>query len=281
MRITVASGKGGTGKTTVATSLALAIGQGVFLDADVEEPDAHIFLKPKFEKEHPISILVPRVDYTKCDFCGECQKACAYNAIAVVPGKVMIFDEVCKGCGTCKLACPQQAIYEVPRQIGIVNEGKSNEIKFFEGKLAVGEATTTYLIRELKKFAEGAELVIIDAPPGTSCPMLEAAKNADFVLLVAEPTPFGIYDLKLSIQALKAMGAKMGLVINKFGLGDTTVEQIAADERVPIFMKIPFKRKLAMAYSKGVPLVEAEPEYEPQFIEMFQKIKELVEEGER
>lgn len=277
MKIAVASGKGGTGKTTVATAVALTLKKGVFLDADVEEPDAHIFLKPELKETHSVPIMIPRVDYSKCDFCGECAKACAYNAIAVVTGKVLIFDEVCKGCGTCTIACPQRAIYEIPREIGVINEGTANDgaIHFFEGKLNIGESATTYLIRELKKFADTNEDVVIDAPPGTSCPMLEATKNVDFVILVAEPTPFGVYDLNLSLQALKDTGIKMGIVVNKYGIGNDDVFRLAEKHDVPVLMKIPFNRELAAAYSMGTPLTEAKPEIIPEIEAMIERIKSI------
>ncbi len=277
MKIAVASGKGGTGKTTVSTAIALTIGESVFLDADVEEPDAHIFLKPKIERTHSVPIMIPRVDYSKCDFCGECAKACAYNAIAVVPGKVLIFDEVCKGCGTCTIACPQRAIYEVPREIGVINEGwVDGKIHFFEGKLNIGESATTYLIRELKKFAKTDQDVVIDAPPGTSCPMLEATKFVDFVILVAEPTPFGVYDLNLSIQALKDTGLKLGIVVNKYGIGNDDVFKLAEKYGIPVLMKIPFDRELAAAYSKGVPLPVAKPEIKSELKRMVDEIRNMV-----
>ncbi len=272
MKIAVASGKGGTGKTTVSTAIALAMEQVVFLDADVEEPDAHIFLKPDFSASHKVPIMIPRVDYSKCDFCGECAKACAYNAIAVVKGKVLIFDEVCKGCGTCTIACPQRAIYEVPREIGVINEGsaQNGRIHFYEGKLNIGESATTYLIRELKKFADTDVDVVIDAPPGTSCPMLEATKGVDFVILVAEPTPFGVYDLNLSIKALRDTQSQLGIVVNKYGIGNDDVFKLAEKYDIPVLFKIPFDRELAAAYSMGIPLTEARPE-------MIGEIKSVLE----
>ncbi len=277
MKIAVASGKGGTGKTTVSTAIALTMPQAVFLDADVEEPDAHIFLKPEIKKTHSVPIMIPRIDYSKCDFCGECAKACAYNAIAVVPGKVLVFDEVCKGCGTCTIACPQRAIYEVPREIGVINEGfaADGRIHFYEGKLNIGESATTHLIRQLKKFAETDGDVVIDAPPGTSCPMLEATKFVDFVILVAEPTPFGIYDLNLSIQALRDTDLKLGIVVNKYGIGNDDVFALAEKYDIPILMKIPFDRELASAYSKGIPLTEARPEMKAEIEAMLDRIREL------
>jgi len=278
MKIAVASGKGGTGKTFVSTSLALSIDDELtFLDLDVEEPNAHIFIKPEFEEESDVGIPVPRVDYDKCDFCGVCQEVCAYNAIFAFPNtkKVVVFDELCKGCGACVVLCPQKALYEVPRPVGSMRKGKNGRIRFFDGKLNIGEINTTYMITYIKKQIEGEENIIIDSPPGTSCPMIQAVKDSDFVVLVTEPTPFGLFDLNLAYQVVKKMEIPAGIVINRYGIGDDRVEKFAEENHVPILMKIPFSREIAKHYSEGVSIVEVDDEWREKFRKMYRDIQNL------
>ena len=278
MKIAVASGKGGTGKTFVSTSLALSIDDELtFLDLDVEEPNAHIFIKPEFEEESDVGIPVPRVDYDKCDFCGVCQEVCAYNAIFAFPNtkKVVVFDELCKGCGACVVLCPQKALYEVPRPVGSMRKGKNGRIRFFDGKLNIGEINTTYMITYIKKQVEGEENIIIDSPPGTSCPMIQAVKDSDFVVLVTEPTPFGLFDLNLAYQVVKKMEIPAGIVINRYGIGDDRVEKFAEENHVPILMKIPFSREIAKHYSEGVSIVEVDDEWREKFRKMYRDIQNL------
>ena len=278
MKIAVASGKGGTGKTFVSTSLALSIDDELtFLDLDVEEPNAHIFIKPEFEEESDVGIPVPRVDYDKCDFCGVCQEVCAYNAIFAFPNtkKVVVFDELCKGCGACVVLCPQKALYEVPRPVGSMRKGKNGRIRFFDGKLNIGEINTTYMITYIKKQIEGEENIIIDSPPGTSCPMIQAVKDSDFVVLVTEPTPFGLFDLNLAYQVVKKMEIPAGIVINRYGIGDDRVEKFAEENNVPILMKIPFSREIARYYSEGVSIVEVDDEWREKFRKMYRDIQNL------
>ena len=278
MKIAVASGKGGTGKTFVSTSLALSIDHELtFLDLDVEEPNAHIFIKPEFEEESDVGIPVPRVDYDKCDFCGVCQEVCAYNAIFAFPNtkKVVVFDELCKGCGACVVLCPQKALYEVPRPVGSMRKGKNGRIRFFDGKLNIGEINTTYMITYIKKQIEGEENIIIDSPPGTSCPMIQAVKDSDFVVLVTEPTPFGLFDLNLAYQVVKKMEIPAGIVINRYGIGDDRVEKFAEENNVPILMKIPFSREIAKHYSKGISIVEVDNGWREKFRKMYRDIQNL------
>ena len=278
MKIAVASGKGGTGKTFVSTSLALSIDDELtFLDLDVEEPNAHIFIKPEFEEESDVGIPVPRVDYDKCDFCGVCQEVCAYNAIFAFPNtkKVVVFDELCKGCGACVVLCPQKALYEVPRPVGSMRKGKNGRIRFFDGKLNIGEINTTYMITYIKKQVEDEENIIIDSPPGTSCPMIQAVKDSDFVVLVTEPTPFGLFDLNLAYQVVKKMEIPAGIVINRYGIGDDRVEKFAEENHVPILMKIPFSREIARYYSEGVSIVEVDDEWREKFRKMYRDIQNL------
>ncbi len=280
MKISVASGKGGTGKTFVSTSLALSIDKELtFLDLDVEEPNAHIFIKPMFDEENDVGIPVPRVDYDKCDFCGVCQEVCAYNAIFAFPNtkKVVVFDELCKGCGACVVLCPQKALYEVPRPVGKMRHGRNGKIEFFDGKLNIGEINTTYMITHIQKQVKNASLIIVDSPPGTSCPMIQAVKDSDFVILVTEPTPFGLFDLNLAYEVVKKMEIPSGIIINRYGIGDDRVEKFAEENNIPILLKIPFSREIARYYSEGVPIVHADESWKEKFKSVFDRVIELVE----
>jgi len=272
--ISVASGKGGTGKTTIAVSLALSLNNNVqFLDCDVEEPNAHIFLKPKITCTQSVNVLVPQVDEEKCTHCGKCAKVCSYNAIAVLKEKVLFFPELCHNCGGCSLLCPEKAIKEVPRQKGIVEKGEANSINFLHGKLTVGEAVSPPLIRAVKKVAHKNQTTIIDVPPGTSCPVIEAVKGSDFCILVTEPTPFGLNDLILAVEALRKLKIPFGVVINRADLGDKKVEEYCDEEKISILMQIPMDKEIAIAYSNGIPLVERKPEYKEKFRELYKEIE--------
>jgi MinD superfamily P-loop ATPase len=281
MIISIASGKGGTGKTTVATSLALSLkGNAQLLDCDVEEPNAHIFIKPVIKHSESVYISVPEVDETKCNFCGKCQKVCAYNAIAVIPqkdrsaaGKVLIFPELCHGCGSCSYFCPKDAIKEVDRQIGTVESGKKGDLEFVHGRLNIGEAMAPPVISAVKTRIDSSKTVILDAPPGTSCPVITSIKNTDFCILVTEPTPFGLYDLTLAVEVLRKLGIPFGVIINRSDLGDKKTEDFCEKENIPVLMKIPFKKEIAKAYSKGIPIVEAFPEYKKKFENILKEIK--------
>jgi len=218
MRIAVASGKGGTGKTTIAVNLAGLIAESsksiCYVDCDVEEPNGHLFLKPVIEKEWPAVMPIPDVDETACDGCGECKEICQYNAITVIADNVLIFPELCHGCGGCALVCPQKAITEIPRAVGSVMAGNSGKVRFLSGKLNVGEPLATTVIRTVKKAIKDETNILIDAPPGTSCPVVETINGSDFVLLVTEPTPFGFNDLKLAVETVRKLGLDFGVVIN-------------------------------------------------------------------
>jgi MinD superfamily P-loop ATPase len=301
MIIAVASGKGGTGKTTVATSLALAIagGQGptaladrsadptshqsepdnkaLFLDCDVEEPNAALFLKPTWTHRQEVGILIPEVDFDRCTYCGRCAEVCVWHAIAVVGHKVLVFPELCHGCGSCSLNCPEEAIYEVLHGMGSLEAGSAGPIAFGHGILNVGEAMAVPIIRQLKaahRSDPGHGVTILDASPGTSCPVVETMRGADFVLLVTEPTPFGLHDLRLTVQVARdELGLPVGVVVNRDGVGDAGVDDYCAAEGIPILMRIPLDRRIAEAISGGEALVEALPEYRPQFRELYAQIR--------
>jgi len=278
MILSVASGKGGTGKTTIAVNLALSLEKThdvQFLDCDVEEPNAHFFLKPHLATNRVVSIPIPEIVEEKCTYCGKCAEVCAYNAIAVLKDTVLVFPELCHGCGGCSLLCPEKAIKEKGQRIGIMEFGSSNSIQFIHGKLDIGQAMSPPLIREVKKNINSERLVIIDAPPGTSCPVIESVKGSDFTLLVTEPTPFGLNDLKLSAETLKEMNIPFGVVVNRAGVGDRGVENYCQKEAVPLLMTLPMDRDIAVAYSEGKSIIEVQPAYREKFLELFERIQEL------
>jgi len=277
MIISVASGKGGTGKTTVATNLAMSLGSKVqFLDCDVEEPNAHLFIHPEWEETKTITTPVPQVDETKCSLCGKCSEICQFKAIVVIGDTVLSFHELCHSCGGCMEVCPEKAITETGRELGIIERGYRNGIKFIHGKLRIGEAMSPPLIRKVRSLARPDQLTIIDAPPGTSCPVIASMEGADFVLLVTEPTPFGLHDLELALEAVKVLGIPCGLVINRSDIGDTQVKDYATRQSLPILMEIPFDRRIAEAYSRGELLVEVMPEWKERFLELYRRIEERV-----
>ena len=276
MIISVASGKGGTGKTTVATNLALSVGGNVqLLDCDVEQPNAHLFIQPVFDHIEKITAPVPEIDMDLCTFCGKCGEICQFNAIVVVGETVLPFKELCHSCGGCMAACPEGAIAETGRQLGVLQKAHHNGFDFIHGKLTVGEAMAPPLIKAVLSYRDPAKLTIVDAPPGTSCPVIETMKPADFVLLVTEPTPFGLNDLKLTVGAATILNIPCGLVINRSDVGDATIKAYAAKKNLPILMEIPFDRRIAEAYSRGDMIVEVMPEWKTNFLALNDKIKEL------
>lgn len=277
MVISIASGKGGTGKTTVATNLALSVGDGVqLLDCDVEAPNAHLFIRPVFEKTEIITTPVPVVDEKKCDHCGKCAEICQFKAIAVIGGTVLSFPELCHSCGGCTAVCPTGAITETGRELGIIRKGYSNGLELVHGELRVGEAMSPPLIHKVRDYSHPKKLTIIDAPPGTSCPVIAAVKDSHFVLLVTEPTPFGLHDLELAVSAVQLLGIPCGLVINRSDVGDDGVEAYAKRKNVPILMKIPFNRRIAEAYSRGKTIVEVLPGYKRKFLSLLKNIDERI-----
>jgi MinD superfamily P-loop ATPase len=275
MIISIASGKGGTGKTTVATNLAASLeGDVQLLDCDVEEPNAHLFIQPNIEVVETITIPVPEVDMAKCSLCGKCGEICQFKAIAVLRDIVLPFPELCHSCGGCVAVCPEKAISETGRELGIIERGRRDGLEFVHGRLRVGEAMSPPLIRKVREFTRPGALTIIDAPPGTSCPVIASMKGADFVLLVTEPTPFGLHDLKLAVGAVRILGIPCGLVINRADVGDDQVAVYARQEDIPVLMKIPFDRRIAEAYSRGEMLVEASPEWGQRFRDLYHRIEQ-------
>ncbi len=277
MKIAVASGKGGAGKTSVAVSLALAVGQCIFVDCDVEEPNASLFLNPQIKSRITATLPLPAVDEAKCDFCKKCSEACQFNAIMVLPQKLLIFDRLCHGCGTCVYVCPKKALYELEREIGYIEEGEAGNIHFISGRLNVGEAMPTPLIRQLKRRIPSAGVVIIDAPPGITCPVVESVKGCDFVIVVAESTPFGYHDFLLLEEFLKELGVAYGVVENKVGLSEKSrIKEYCEEKGIPFLMEIPYRFEFAQAYSKGIPLINTDEELFYAFRDLWDKLEEIV-----
>ncbi len=280
MIISVASGKGGTGKTLVAASLALSLKDShkvTLLDCDVEEPNAHVFLRPLLTGSEPVNIPVPKVAEDKCNCCGKCAEVCAYHAIAVLENNVLTFPQLCHGCGACSYLCPEEAISEEPREMGVVEWGHSNGICFIQGILNVGEAMAPPVIRKVKEHGNNGGVVIRDAPPGTSCPVVEAIKGSNFCLLVTEPTPFGLNDLVLAVETVRELEIPCGIVLNRAGLGDNKVEEYCRKEGIPVLLTIPLDTEIARLYSRGTTLVEGMPQWKGSFLELFERIREIVD----
>lgn len=278
MIISVASGKGGTGKTLVSTSLALSLkdrGEVQLLDCDVEEPNDYIFMRPTIIASEPVSIPVPKVDKENCSYCGQCAEVCAFNAIAVFPQHILLFPNLCHGCGACTYLCPQRVISEEGRETGVVEWGQADGVDFVQGRLDVGETMATPVIRKVKERVNNDGVVIIDVSPGTSCPMVEAVRGSDFCLLVTEPTPFGLNDLALAVETVKKLGLPCGVVINRAGVGNELIEDYCRQENVPIMLTIPLDTAIARLYSRGITLCEGIPQWKERFSALFSQIQEV------
>jgi MinD superfamily P-loop ATPase len=279
MKIAIASGKGGTGKTTIATNLVFTIAQTgkqvQYLDCDVEEPNGHIFLKPDIEKTEQVTVSVPEVDLTKCMGHGKCGQLCQYSAIVSLKEKVLTFEQLCHSCGGCMLVCPEKAITEKQKIIGFLDQGKSEDVSFVQGRLQIGDVRSPALIKYVKQKINGNEISIIDAPPGTSCPVIEAVKDTDFVLLVTEPTPFGLNDLILAVEMTRQLKLSFSIVINRSNLGYDKVHRYCRNEGIKIVMELPDDRRIAEVYSSGQMLVEALPEYKEHFAQLAKTIEVL------
>ena len=273
MRISIASGKGGTGKTTVSVNLARTMGIPVqLLDCDVEEPNAHLFLAGDKVKEEIVTIPVPQVDEALCNGCGECSKFCEYHAIVTFGTAPLIFPEMCHGCGGCTRVCPPKAITEVGRRIGVVETTVSENITLIGGRLDVGVAMAPPLIRAVKERLQNNLPAILDAPPGTSCPVIAAIRDTDMVLLVTEPTPFGLNDLALAVDMVRELKIPFGVIANRMGSGDDRVHIYCQREAIPLLLEIPDDRRIAEAYSRGILMVDALPEYQNLFQRLISKI---------
>ncbi|VEN74688.1 (4Fe-4S)-binding protein [Candidatus Desulfarcum epimagneticum] len=281
MIISVASGKGGTGKTTVATNLVFSLagelkGRVQILDCDVEEPNAHLFIKPRMEKTETVYAPVPEIDEDKCVFCGKCAEICRFNAIAMVGKTILSFPELCHSCGGCVEVCPEGAVSETGRELGILESGSRGKMAFVHGKLRVGEAMSPPLIKKVRSLTDPDAVSIIDAPPGTSCPVIAATRGSDFVLMATEPTPFGLHDLKLGVEAVRELDLPCGLVINRCDVGNDDVREYARKEGIPVLMEIPFDRDIARMYSRGEMAAEKAPLWREKFVALFEKIAGII-----
>ena len=278
MKIAVASGKGGTGKTTVAVSLALSLAAQEpvqLLDCDVEEPNAHLFLKPKFADSRSVDKLLPEIDPNACTLCGECVQVCEFNALALVGERVLRFDALCHGCGRCGLVCPAGAIGECSHQLGRVQSGTATGIQFAQGVLNVGETMATPIVHALTAEVDAARTNILDAPPGTGCPAIATLHASDLALLVTEPTPFGLHDLRAAVQLSRTLDLPIAVIINRADIGDARVATYCEAERIPILLTIPFDRSIAATYAVGTPLVHADPSWRERFLALASQLKEM------
>lgn len=275
MIISIASGKGGTGKTSVAVNMAVSIDNVQLLDCDVEEPNAHLLLHPKISHTEPIYVFVPVVNEKLCNHCGKCAEFCQYNAIFVSSEKVLVFPELCHSCGGCTLLCPEKAIAEEKHRIGTLKRGSVKDFELVYGELKVGEPMAVPIIKEVKRCIVKRKNVILDSPPGTSCPVVETVKGSDFCVLVTEPTPFGLHDLKITVQVLEDMAVPFGVVVNRAGIGDRKVYEYCREKSIPLLLEIPFQRKIAELYSRGIPFSTEMLEWKEKFQTLFDEIRKL------
>jgi MinD superfamily P-loop ATPase len=276
MIVSIASGKGGTGKTTVAVNLALSLKNVQLLDCDVEEPNVHLLLKPKINKVKPVYVTIPRINEELCNHCGKCAEFCEYNVLFVSPQKVLIFPELCHSCGGCVIVCPTRAIVEEKRQIGTIKMGVAGDTELVYGELGVSEPMPGPIIKEVKNQIKGNKIVIIDSPPGTSCPVIESVYKSDYCLLVAEPTPFGLHDLKIMVEVLDKIKIPFGVVINRAGIGDRKVYKYCESKGIAILLEIPFQRRIAELYSRGIPFALEMSEWRDRFQQLFNEMEERV-----
>ena len=280
MKIAITSGKGGTGKTTVSTSLFQVLTKHLkynvqLLDCDVEEPDCHIFIKASESSKYPVNISIPEIDTDKCTFCGKCKNTCVFNAIVMLPPVkfIEVNESLCHGCGACTYVCTEGAISEKNIEIGeIAHFDYYAKDEFIEGRLKIGKALQTPVIRDTIKHAKDRGIILFDSPPGTSCPVVATVAKADYVIMVTEPTPFGLHDLKLMAETVRQLGKKHGIIVNKAGLDYKPLYNYIQQNNISIIGEIPFRKELAGAYSKGEIIAESSEEIKQIFIGIINKI---------
>jgi len=273
MILSIASGKGGTGKTTVAVNMALSLENVQLLDCDVEEPNDHLLLQPTIEKTSTVYVRVPNVDLEKCDYCAKCAEFCAFNALFVANKQIMVFPELCHNCGGCAIVCPRKAISEKKRKIGRVKKGFAGGVELVFGELSEGEPMAVPVIREVKRQMRDDRNVIVDSPPGTACPVVESVYGSDYCVLVTEPTPFGLYDLKIAVEVIEKLQIPFGVVVNQAGIGDRKVHEYCKENKIPLLLEIPYSRRIAELYSSGIPFVLEMPEWREKFQELFSAVE--------
>lgn len=281
MKIAIASGKGGTGKSTISVNFAYLLSKKykniALFDCDVEEPNCHIFLNPKFNYQEKVYVKTPKIDTKKCISCGKCVQICEFNAMTLIKDNVYIFEELCHGCNSCKFICPANAIIEDKRFVGVISADINEGLSFIQGETCIGEPISPSVIKKIKKFSgeKNFSIKLYDSPPGTSCPFISTVFGVDYVVLVTEPTPFGLYDLKLAIDVLRKLNISYGVVINKSNNNDIIIESWTKKEKIPIITKIPEDIKIAKLYSKGEILLEKMPELEKYFLPLIKLVSEV------
>lgn len=276
MVVSVASGKGGTGKTTVAANLAWtasSLEPVTFLDCDVEEPDSHFYLKPEWSDEEDVCVPVPVMDSSRCDGCGRCAEFCRYNALAAIKGDVLVFQELCHGCGGCALVCPLKCITFTDKIIGIVREGARGGVRLYQGLLDIGEPVAVPVIKQVKEKRADVGLTLIDCPPGTGCPMVNAIRDSDYCLLVTEPSPFGRHDLDLAHMAALELGIPHGVVISRSSGNDAIIENYCTEEGLKVLGRIPFSRGVAEACSRGEMLSATYEDWRARFLGILEEVR--------
>lgn len=281
MEIAIASGKGGTGKTTLATNLAVTLARSgetvTYIDCDVEEPNGHLFLKPVIQESRPVNMLVPDVDFDKCTGCGKCGEICQFKAIVCINKEVLTFSELCHACGGCALVCPENAISEIPFRVGTIEKGAAMDgVQFIHGRLDVGKPLSPPIIRAVREEAPSDGITMLDASPGTSCPVIEAVRGADFLVLATEPTPFGLNDLGLAVEMARELELPFGVVVNRCDVGNDQVVKYCEGQNIPVLIEIPDDRRVAEAYSRGTLAVDAVPDYRACIDKLLQAIEKPV-----
>jgi len=282
MIISVVSGKGGTGKTLVATSLAMSLaGEKAvqLLDCNVEEPDAHLFLKPSLTTKETVTIRVPRLEREKCNFCRKCGETCIRSAIIVYAKHILLFPELCYGCGACYHLCPQKALTQEEKIIGIVESGSSNGIDLVHGRLVSGETLALNIVKKIKEATNKNGTVIIDTPAGISRTVVQTFRGSDFCIIVTEPTPSGYDSLTKAVEILKRLSIPGGVILNRTGEDDNRGEEYCRKENIRILLSIPLDNNIADLYSRGITLVEGIPSWKESFQRLYKNITELS--GER
>nr|WP_320049835.1 ATP-binding protein [uncultured Desulfuromonas sp.] len=280
MKLAIASGKGGTGKTTLAVALAQACQEPVqLLDCDVEEPNSHLFLGDSPRECEIVTIPVPRIDDELCTHCGACGEFCTFNALACLPTETLLFEGLCHSCGGCQMICPEHAISEQKQRIGVIHKSRHGHIDLYSGLLDVGQAMSPPLIRALKKNQHLENQIILDCPPGTSCPLITTIQDADVVVLVTEPTPFGLHDLEIAVETVRQLQRPLAVIVNRSDLGDRCIVDFCRREKIPILLQLPYEKRVAVAYSRGESLLEALPGLKEQLITVLAQAETLYREN--